>query len=82
MVGARSLDENRRERMRSRLMFTAVQVFKGSINEIQDLINNWAQREQVTILNTSMCYDEPAGFGSVFVMVVYQRTVAAQPTYR
>ncbi|MBC7807045.1 MAG: hypothetical protein H7145_12945 [Akkermansiaceae bacterium] len=52
-------------------MQNAVQVFKGSINDVQDVINEWAQRTQATILNTSMCYDEGAGLGYVFVIVVY-----------
>ena len=52
-------------------MQNAVQVFKGSINTIQDMINEWAEQNQVTILNTSMCYDEPVGMGHVFVIVVY-----------
>jgi hypothetical protein len=52
-------------------MKNAVQVFKGSINAIQDMINDWAQRTNATILNTSMCYDEPGANGHVFVIIEY-----------
>ena len=52
-------------------MKNRVQVFKGSINTIQDAINEWAQQRHATILNTSMCYDEPGANGHVFVIVVY-----------
>lgn len=53
-------------------MGTRVKVFKGSINEMEDVINEWAETNGVRVLNTAMCYDEPAGFGCVFVIVVYE----------
>ena len=52
---------------------TRVEVFKGSVNEVGNLINQWAERRRVRILNTSLCYDEgKSGLGQVFVIVVYE----------
>lgn len=51
---------------------TRVKVFKASINEVEDLINEWAESNGVRILNTSLCYDEPKTYGDVFVIVVYE----------
>jgi hypothetical protein len=53
-------------------MGTRVKVFKGSINEVESVINEWAESNGARVLNTSMCYDEPTGFGYVFVIVVYE----------
>ncbi|BDI30766.1 hypothetical protein CCAX7_28170 [Capsulimonas corticalis] len=53
-------------------MKNGVQVFKGSINDIQDMINSWATQNRATILSTSLCYDTNAAvIGHVFVIVVY-----------
>jgi hypothetical protein len=53
-----------------------VKVFKGSINEIDAVINHWAHQSQVRIVNASMTYDDKGPMGSVFVIVVYERTWA------
>ena len=52
-------------------MKNSVQVFKGSINDIEDIINAWAAQNRATILNTSLCYDVQGMTGHVFVIVVY-----------
>ncbi len=57
-------------------MQNAVQVFKGSINSIQEQINTWAQVNNILILNTSMCYDGGINTGNVFVLVVYKMATA------
>jgi hypothetical protein len=55
-----------------------IKVFKGSINQMEATINEWAETNAARILSTSMCYDEGAGLGSIFVIVLYdQRATAA-----
>ncbi len=57
-------------------MQTRVKIFKGFVDDIENIINGWAQQEGITILNTSFCYGEKGGvfqLGHVFVIVVYQR---------
>lgn len=54
-------------------MQTQVKIFKGSINEVEEMINDWASRTRATIQNASISYDEKASYpGAVFVLVVYE----------
>ena len=57
-------------------MQSRVKVFKGSVNQVESLINEWVEDVNAKIINVSMTYDANGIIsGGVFVIVAYEITM-------